>query len=162
MLEDSKIRIFNTVVREGNFTKAARVLGISQPAVSQNIAELEKILGRQLFDRNRSAVTLTEDGTRFKEFADQISYWCKAAEESFSPAMPKALPQTQLRPRQVRISVPHGVECLLLPQDTEDCDVKISQGDDGVRISMRVPEQAGEDKKKQRNLEGFAAGLWDD
>ena len=42
MLEDFRLKVFLTVESEGSFTKAARNLGISQPAVSQNIAELER------------------------------------------------------------------------------------------------------------------------
>ena len=42
MLEDFRLKVFMAVRSEHSFTKAARSLGISQPAVSQNIAELEK------------------------------------------------------------------------------------------------------------------------
>ena len=41
MLEDFKIKVFVTVASTGSFTKAGELLGISQPAVSQNVAELE-------------------------------------------------------------------------------------------------------------------------
>ena len=41
MLEDSKIRAFLEVEKERNFTKAAKNLGITQPAVSSPIAALE-------------------------------------------------------------------------------------------------------------------------
>ena len=141
MLEDSRIRVFNTVIREGSFTKAARSLGISQPAVSQNISELEKLLGCQLFERNRSAATLTPDGIRFKEYADQISYWCRAAEEAFSPALPKALQQGIVRLPRVNISVPQGVECRLLPQDAEDYDIKIRRESDGLNLALVLKEK---------------------
>ena len=45
MLEDFRLKVFMAARSEHSFTKAARSLGISQPAVSQNIAELEKELG---------------------------------------------------------------------------------------------------------------------
>ena len=45
MFEDFRLKVFMAVATEGSFTKAAAVLGISQPAVSQNIAELEKSSG---------------------------------------------------------------------------------------------------------------------
>ena len=41
MMEDFRIKVFMAVVNEGSFTKAASSLGISQAAVSQNVAELE-------------------------------------------------------------------------------------------------------------------------
>ena len=42
MFEDSRIKVFMAVAEEHSFTLAAKSLGISQPAVSQNIAEIEK------------------------------------------------------------------------------------------------------------------------
>ena len=40
MLEDFRLKVFMAVVQERSFTKAASVLGITQPAVSQNVADL--------------------------------------------------------------------------------------------------------------------------
>ena len=39
VLEDFRLRIFMAVAEKGSFTLAAKALGVSQPAVSQNIAE---------------------------------------------------------------------------------------------------------------------------
>ena len=61
MLEDFRLEVFVAVVNERSFTKAAAALGISQPAVSQNIAELEKTVGRKLFERLRGEVVPTAD-----------------------------------------------------------------------------------------------------
>ena len=82
MFEDFRLRVFMTVESCGSFTAAARELGVSQPAVSQNIAELEKLAGAPLFARGRGEVTLTEKGRLFKEYAAQILHWYKAAEEA--------------------------------------------------------------------------------
>ena len=51
MLEDCKIRAFLTVVEEGSFTRAARRLGITQPAVSAQISSLEAAISQPLFER---------------------------------------------------------------------------------------------------------------
>lgn len=72
MLEDFRLKIFEAVAREGSFTKAAVSLGITQPAVSQNIAELEKVTGVRLFDRLRGEVVLTGQGIIFREYASRI------------------------------------------------------------------------------------------
>ena len=72
MLEDFRLKIFLTVAKEGGFTKAANVLGITQPSVSQNIAELEKHIGAKLVDRLRGEVVLTPAGVIFKEYALKI------------------------------------------------------------------------------------------
>lgn len=83
MIEDSRLRIFEMVAVMGNFTAAARELGISQPAVSQNIAELERQLDVQLFERERGSVRLTDKGKLFKSYSDQILHWYRAAERAF-------------------------------------------------------------------------------
>ena len=84
MLEDFRLKVFDEVIKAGSFTRAARNLGITQPAVSQNISELEKMLGGQLFDRSVKGVSaLTEKGREFKKYSDQILYWYKAAENVF-------------------------------------------------------------------------------
>ena len=57
VLEDFRLRIFMAVAEKGSFTLAAKALGVSQPAVSQNIAELEKSLGAELFLRRKGSVT---------------------------------------------------------------------------------------------------------
>ena len=86
MLEDFRLKVFLTVESEGSFTKAARNLGISQPAVSQNIAELERETGEELFHRNKGSVTLTPAGTTFKRYAERIHHWCSVAEDVFGSA----------------------------------------------------------------------------
>ncbi|MHB8219214.1 MAG: LysR family transcriptional regulator [Acidimicrobiales bacterium] len=57
-----RLSIFLSVVDEGGFTRAADVLGVSQPAVSQAIRELEGALGTALFHRLGRAVRLTPAG----------------------------------------------------------------------------------------------------
>ena len=72
MLEDFRLQVFMTVCRERSFTKAAAELGVSQPAVSQNIAELERVVGMKLFARLRGEIALTGEGEVFKDYAESI------------------------------------------------------------------------------------------
>lgn len=83
VFEDFRLKVFVTVVDEGSFTKAARVLDISQPAVSQNISELEKMLGFSLLERGRAKVEPTPDGAVFLTYARKILHWYSAADELF-------------------------------------------------------------------------------
>jgi DNA-binding transcriptional LysR family regulator len=46
----------------GSFTRAAATLGVSQPALSNSVAVLEKTLGVRVFERTRNGATLTEFG----------------------------------------------------------------------------------------------------
>jgi len=58
---------FETTVRLGSMTAAARELGSTQPAVSQRIRTLEDQLGVPLFDRSTRRMRLTRDGEAFHE-----------------------------------------------------------------------------------------------
>ena len=63
-----KLRHLNSVLetaRLGGVARAGDALGMTQPAVSKAIAELEEILGTALFDRNRRALSLTPAGELF-------------------------------------------------------------------------------------------------
>ena len=86
MFEDFKLKVFMAVAENGSFTIAAKVLGVTQPAVSQNIAELERAMGTELFTRGKGAVTLTAAGITFKEYAEKILYWYSAAGQLFGPS----------------------------------------------------------------------------
>ncbi|WP_103807292.1 transcriptional regulator CynR [Burkholderia pseudomallei] len=63
------IRYFLAVAEQGNFTRAAESLHVSQPTLSQQIRQLEGVLGVQLFDRSARAVRLTEFGTAYARHA---------------------------------------------------------------------------------------------
>lgn len=56
------IRYFLAVAEHRNFTRAATALHVSQPALSQQIRQLEALLGAQLFDRSGKSVRLTDAG----------------------------------------------------------------------------------------------------
>ena len=94
-MEDFRLKVFVTVAKEGSFTKAAAALGVTQPAVSQNIADLEKMTGNRLFDRLRGEVVLTPQGKLFMEYAERILGACASAGNMFSA----------LQPSTIRISV---------------------------------------------------------
>ncbi len=58
----SLLLAFRTVAKQGNFTRAAQLLHLSQSAVSQQVVKLEESLGVQLFTRSTRAVELTQAG----------------------------------------------------------------------------------------------------
>lgn len=55
-----------------SLTKAADVLGYSQPAISHNIISLEERFGFPLFNRNHDRCTLTENGRKMLEYCSQV------------------------------------------------------------------------------------------
>ena len=88
MLEDFRLKVFMAVVQERSFTKAASVLGITQPAVSQNVADLEKMTGRKLFDRQKGSVALTAEGEVFLLYVEELLKTCASVDDMFSKVNP--------------------------------------------------------------------------
>lgn len=63
------IRAFLDIAGEGNLSAVARAQGITQPALSRTLAELEDLLGRPLFHRQGRRLVLTEAGALFRRHA---------------------------------------------------------------------------------------------
>ncbi|SFB23975.1 DNA-binding transcriptional regulator, LysR family [Collimonas sp. OK607] len=70
-MDITQLRAFVTVAREGNLTRAAELLHVTQPAVSLQIKSLQSSLNLQLFTRIPSGMTLTADGTKLLPFAER-------------------------------------------------------------------------------------------
>src|SRR5262249_34508557 len=64
-----QFEVFLAVARAKSFRRAAEVLHLSQPALSQHVAELERELSARLFDRLGRRVALTEAGRILEEHA---------------------------------------------------------------------------------------------
>src|ERR671931_2362025 len=62
MLDVKRLRILREVAQRGSFSAAASSLYLSQSAVSQQIATLEREVGMQLLDRTREGPKLTDAG----------------------------------------------------------------------------------------------------
>lgn len=60
-MNDWQIECFIAVAETLNFRKAASVLHVSQPALTKQVRALENTLGTQLFDRDTTHVSLTEN-----------------------------------------------------------------------------------------------------
>lgn len=66
----SQLKQFQTVASTENFTKAAQVLYIAQPSLSQSIMRLEDELGIKLFNRSEGRIWLNQYGKEFLEYVD--------------------------------------------------------------------------------------------
>ena len=74
--------VFLQVAREGNFSAAAKALGLTPSGVSRIIARLEAHLGVRLLQRTTRAVTLTEEGAAFLQRSERILEELRDAEEA--------------------------------------------------------------------------------
>lgn len=71
MIQDlNLLRIFYQVAKSGQISKAAEILHVSQPAISQHIITLETQVGFKLFSRSKKGVKLTNE-------AQEIFSYCK-------------------------------------------------------------------------------------
>ena len=64
-----QIRVFLQIAESGGMTAAAAALGLSQPAVSKSLAELEDLLGAKVFLRIGRRMVLTPEGEGFRRHA---------------------------------------------------------------------------------------------
>jgi LysR family nitrogen assimilation transcriptional regulator len=79
-----QLNYFLCLAREGNMTRAARQLNIVQPALSMQIAKLEKTFGKQLFDRAAHGVSLTPAGETLVRLAGTITKEVDRAREEMA------------------------------------------------------------------------------
>lgn len=71
-MEIRVLRYFLTLAREGNISKAAEALFITQPTLSRQLADLEAELGVCLFERGKRKITLTEEGMLLRRRAEEM------------------------------------------------------------------------------------------
>src|SRR5262249_24537062 len=100
---------------EASFHGAARRLGYSQPAVSQQLAALERIVGTQLVNRPRVSqpLTLTEAGQRLVVHARAVQASLACAEAELGAGSGKV---------QVRVGTYQTVSSLLLPHGVPELE----------------------------------------
>lgn len=85
-MESRQLRYFSEIAEAGSFTAAAARLHIAQPALSRQIAALERDLGVELFTRQPSGVALTEAGFILQRHADAIRLQAARARQEIADA----------------------------------------------------------------------------
>jgi DNA-binding transcriptional LysR family regulator len=73
MVDPRRVLTFREVARLGSFSRAAEALSLTQPAVSQQVAALERQAGAQLLERGPGGLTLTPAGALLLEHADVVA-----------------------------------------------------------------------------------------
>lgn len=98
---------FWVVAKEGTVTKAAEVLRLRQPTVSEQLKNLEESLGEQLFDRSRRRLALTDSGRLVFRYADEIFHLGQELQDTLA-GRPSG------RPSKLRVGVSDVVPKLVL------------------------------------------------
>jgi DNA-binding transcriptional LysR family regulator len=92
MLKDFvKLDTFLTVARERSFSKASAKLGISQPAVTQQIKFIEKYLGVKTIERKKNGIRLTNEGEELYKIAAALEKEIYSAEQDVLKIMNKEI-----------------------------------------------------------------------
>jgi DNA-binding transcriptional LysR family regulator len=81
MMNVTQLRAFVAVVEHGSFSEAARVMGLSQPAVTMQIQALESDLGVTLLERHYRRIEMTEAGRALLPYARVVMGQMEAARE---------------------------------------------------------------------------------
>ena len=95
MVDLNEMAVFESVVRAGSFTSAARALGVSKSSVGAQIARLERRLGARLLLRTTRRMRLTDIGAEYHRRCARIV--AEAAEADHTAADSRLVPQGTLR-----------------------------------------------------------------
>jgi LysR family transcriptional regulator, carnitine catabolism transcriptional activator len=71
-INPQQLSAFLQLARTGSFSEAARLQGVSQPALSRTVQQLEEAVGQRLFDRTTRSVVLTPTGQELLPIAERL------------------------------------------------------------------------------------------
>ncbi len=135
-----QLRYFQAVCKYDGVSRAAEALNISQPSVSNAIANLEKELGVELFTRQRKKLLLTEAG---RLFFDQAQALLTQAEDTL-----RTMRALAGNTRVLRLGVPPMIGSLVLPVLYRDhfrlypqLKVRIVEGDSSALRRLLAEDQ---------------------
>ena len=121
---DSRLETLLQVAEDGNFTKAAQALSLTQPAVSHHIRQLEEELGAPLFVRGRGALRLTPEGEIAVKYARRF--------KAMSIKMKTELENAEKNATRLRVGVTHTAESNLTSEALAKC------GSRGGHLSITI------------------------
>ena len=126
MLKDFvKLETFLTVSRERSFSKASAKLGISQPAVTQQIKFIEKYLGVKIIERKKNGIKLTAEGEELYKIAASLEKEINSSEKDILKIINKEMTFRLGASYTIGTYVIPG-ECLNEMSDTINNDVNLS------------------------------------
>jgi DNA-binding transcriptional LysR family regulator len=136
-MDTKQLAAFCAVVERESFSRAAATLGVTQPAVSQQVRALEKRLGAQLLDRSGRRVVPTDAGTRLYRGAQRLL----ALEEQLLTEL--SLPATGPLTGALELGASTGPAAIVLPlllcefhQANPSLDVRLAVHDTQTVVSL--------------------------
>lgn len=67
-----QMKVFREVARQQSFTRASKILFLTQPAVSMQVKQLEEVVGMPLFEKQGKQISLTDAGEEIRLLSDTI------------------------------------------------------------------------------------------
>ncbi|GGO57570.1 MULTISPECIES: LysR family transcriptional regulator [Streptomyces] len=129
MFDSRHIRSFHEVVRTGSYSAAARSLGYTQPAITQQMKALERSVGTVLFTRVGRRMRLTEAGEALSRHAGVILGNIDAAQQQMNAI-------TRLRTGRVRLCAFPSATATLIPEAL----ARLARGHRGIRVELQEYE----------------------
>jgi LysR family transcriptional regulator, low CO2-responsive transcriptional regulator len=146
-----QLKVFATVAREGSFTKAGKILNISQPSVSSLIIGLQKELRVKLFEKLGIKSHLTEAGRRLLQLTEGVLATLEKIPEEMAQVMGlkkgrirvggSALAAASFLPGMVQqFKKEHlGIETVLKIQRSDSLETALLEGELDVAILGWAP-----------------------
>lgn len=129
MFDSQHIKTFHEVVLTGSYSAAARSLGYTQPAITQQMKALERDAGTPLFTRAGRGLRLTEAGETLARHATAILDTMSAAQRQMTAL-------TGLQTGRVRISAFPSANATLIPEAM----ARLAAGHPGIRVELSEEE----------------------
>lgn len=137
MLTDFRLKVFCAVAKHLNFTRAAKELNISQPAVSQNIAELEQQVGDVLVERGYNGVELTKKGEVLLKYAEKILHLYESLNLELVPTHTREISRIRIAacPIAVRFILPKAIKKFQTLHPTAEVEL-LERGDGEIERAI--------------------------
>ncbi|GGO80790.1 LysR family transcriptional regulator [Wenjunlia tyrosinilytica] len=129
MFDSRHIKTFHEVVRTGSYSAAARSLGYTQPAISQQMKALERDVGTPLFTRVGRGIRLTEAGEALTRHAGTILDSLLAAQQQISAI-------ARLRTGRVRLCAFPSAGATVIPEAM----ARLAAEYPGIRVELQEGE----------------------
>jgi DNA-binding transcriptional LysR family regulator len=126
--------VFHKVVKLGSFSKAAEALFMTQPGVSNHVAQLELQTGLKLLDRERGRIELTREGRTVFKYAEKIEKAARELESAIMGMQKDARPLLKVgtTPTYSRIMMPHVLGAF--QKTNPDILIKLDTGSSGEMV----------------------------